>query len=248
MKYLKKFEELSPDIFTKAADKLAYKLGHTKRVKDLYDHADSYKDKKKSVAPKKDYTYNIILSDTNEKANANLVNTRVTFFMDSEDIESTDVDNVVKTYIDNSARELSFELDFEFEIKVDGDGPSHYGYTLDNTLLISLAVYIYNHKSKFKPNIIFNNDEITNSLFSDRRSANLFRKVIKDEISKIDISTILTTTEPDSNHTNQLEEFYNMLDNIDIHKLYSPTPLYDYDTLSGLSIIDKKFLNRINDN
>lgn len=235
MKHLIKFEELNKLSYISAADKLKKKLGTTKRVEDLYNHANRFDNKPKKIDDS-NYKYNMILNN-GDHIKSSISKKEINFYIDDEHVNTTvdiledaNVEQAVKEFIDHDSSHMDFTIQYSFDY-IDEGGKRGSGD------LLSFKVELY--RFEFAPDILFYTDDIIQSLFSDRKSANIFLKEFKEDISKIDISTILTTIGIEADYTKQLEQFYKMLDNIDIHKLYSPTVLSDniYDRMGYISII-----------
>lgn len=228
MKHLIKFEELNKSSYISAADKLKKKLGMTKRVEDLYNHAN----KPKKKINDSNYKYNMILNN-GDHIKSSISKKEINFYIDDEHVNTTvdiledaNIEQAVTEFIDHDSSHMDFTIHYFFK------------WEIGSRELLSFKVELYRN-FEFAPDILFYTDDIRQSLFSDRKSANIFLKEFREDISKIDISTILTTIGIEGDYTKQLDQFYKMLDNIDIHKLYSPTVLSDniYDRMEYISII-----------
>lgn len=227
MKYLKLFEELRPETYISAGQKLK-KKGHNKRGDNLINYATSLRDMKDEPYDKNIFKYNILSSETIYKCK--LLDYKVSLM---NGFKKTD--SVAEVIDGDGAVVFNVSFDFEtnqgmilkpFELKIIlYTGKINYERSVDVTGRVS------SNKKRVVRNyiqLIYSNydgelDCIMQGLFADRRSAILF---IREILSTIPNDSDFVASEVVSlmqRPNEELEDIYNMftINNIDVHTLYS---------------------------
>jgi hypothetical protein len=201
MKHLKKFEELSPQTYKNAAEILNNKIGHTRRGEELLQHAHNIENNRKLKVKDAIGEYDFLTSSGNIKAN--ISNVDILYMADDE--ERKDIEDLMSLFREDKDRKLFAYIDINFTVG----------------LFISLSIHIF-QGGKFVPDISLDTNADAISIFANRKSANLFIKYIKDFLTEsFPISDMIILSGIDEeNQSSNLKKFYDMLDNIDVHKLY----------------------------
>lgn len=224
MRYLKQFEELNPDTYISAGNKLKKKF-QTVRGHNLVGYGNNLKNKQQIISDTSIYKYNIMTVGVGDKFPGELQQCK---FIDYEIKYSFGKNPSVEEVI-NRPNEIGYDISFIFENEK-GDFISPFAF----------EVFLYSSTNNYKTGTVNNVRKLLNDikirsslankpnnketymygLFADRRSAVLF---VNDILSTIpddpdfNVSEIVSLLERPNK---ELEAIYNIFDKIDINYLY----------------------------
>ena len=245
MKYLKQFEELNPETYISAGDKLKKKF-QTVRGHNLIGYGTNLKNNQQIISDTNIYKYNIMTTVDGKLPGVlqqcKFIDYQIKYLYHAKD---PSVEDVI-----NNINEIGYRISFIFENEK-GDFISPFAFD----------VFLYSSTNNYRTGTINNPRKLLNyiqirssavkmpsdkevymqGLFADRRSAVLFVKNILSTIpndSDFNASEIVSLIKRPNG---DLEEIYNVFNKIDINYLYGDniSLLYKEQTITGKEKVEK---------